>query len=232
MIYLLQPQKSVLLSVAALPALAWLLRKDPNIRGAKLLSGAVAIAMTTLMIDALTGSVSWTALFVRRLLILPGALTVGYVSVFRDRPKTNFADTINPWAESPYSIAPSHLVGAEFTGRASTNANVNFFGHGYLSYGYLGMVVTSLILVALLWAIDSVSEGLPMRALALIWFMPTVALASASIFTAMVTHGVLAGLLFCALLPREGWGKLSTQEVHSRRHVKPDALPDTVPRLA
>ena len=185
--------------------LAWMLRSSPHLRGSRLLIAGVWVASVSLVMDFLLRSYVWSSLFVRRFLIIPGALTVGYVSVFHDRPKTNFAEVL-PGVESPYA-APSFIVGAEFTGDPTTNANVNLWGNGYLAYGYIGMALISLVFILVLWIADAVSEGLPIRVVILIWFKMTIVLSSASLFTAASTHGLAAGLILLAVLPRDGWGR-------------------------
>ncbi len=206
MIYLSQGQKGVLLLTFAMLGLAWLLRKDPRLTGPRLFMAGIAVVGSSLILDALTSSISWTSLFVRRFLIVPGALTVAYVSVFRDKPRTNFHEL--PFlGDSPYTtMAPSHIVGAEFIGNAAANANVNLWGHGYLSFGYVGMLVEAALLVLALWVADALTEGLPIRVVSLVLFKMSVVLSSASLFAASLTHGLAAGLVLLALLPRDGWG--------------------------
>lgn len=205
-IYLSFGHKSVLFSTIALLAIAALFRHSPQPRGSQLLMGAALIATCSLLLDQLLNSFVYTSLFVRRFLIIPGALTAAYVSVFQHRPKTYFADSLAFWAESPYrEVPPSYIVGREFTRSPGTNANVNIFGSGFVSAGYLGMVIIAILFVLLLWAADAATAGLPLSVVAITFFMPAIVLSSASLFTAMSTHGLVAAVLLCAFLPRDGW---------------------------
>lgn len=205
-IYLATGQKSVLFSTLAIVGLARLFGSSPRMRGTRLLTATAVAGLVTFAADQVLNSYIWSSLFVRRFMIVPGALTVAYVQVFKDRPKTNFSDSFAFWLDSPYvDRTPVRIVGEQFVGNAGTNSNVSIFGHGFLSYGYLGMVVVSLLLVGVLWLADLTTRGLPTPVAGLMFFMPTVALASASLFTTMLTHGYIAALLICAAAPRSGW---------------------------
>ena len=89
-----------------------------------------------------------------------GVLVVAYIQVFTDRPKTNFADSLLPFLENPYSgLSPTHLVGQLFVGNAETSANVSLLGHGYLSFGYVGIYIEAAVLAVFLRVIDDACEG-------------------------------------------------------------------------
>ena len=99
----------------------------------------------------------------------------------------------------------TYIVGLLYMGDPRTSANVSPFGHGYLSEGYLGIYIEALVLGLLLWAIDQASDGLSAQVQALMVVMPAIVVASASIFTALLTHGLLALVVALALCPRDGW---------------------------
>lgn len=206
LIYMTVGYKSVLLSTFGIFIAAWLLRKK-DLSGARMLLAAALGTVGSVVIDKLLGSATITALFVRRFLVVPGVLTVAYVAIFRDLPKLNFSDSIFPFLTNPYEggLDPTHLAGAIFVGNAETAANVSLFGHGFLSYGYLGMYIEAVALAVALWLVDDASAGLPTRVSSLVFLMPAVAISSASIFTAVLTHGLLAAVLLVALMPRTGW---------------------------
>lgn len=205
-IYLSRGEKGVLFLTFAMLGLAWLLRRDPYLSGARLLMVGVGIIVGALVVDAIFSSLTWTSLLVRRFLIVPGALTVAYVSVFKDMPKTHFHE-LPFFGDSPYTtIPPSHIVGAEFIGNPAANANVNIWGHGYLSAGYTGMFIAAALFVLALWIADASTEGLPIRVVSVVLLKMTIVLSSASLFAASLTHGFATGLVLLALLPRDGWG--------------------------
>lgn len=226
LIYAGTGQKTVLLSIAAILGLALLFRTNLRLSGTRLMLATGLASLGTLALDYLTDSIIWSSLFVRRFIVVSGSLTAAYVAVFSNLPKSNFSDVI-PFAENPYTIiAPTHIVGAQFVGDIETAANVNLFGHGYLSFGYLGMFAVSFVLIAILWAIDAATWGLPTAVSSLIFLMPTFSLASASVFTTIMTHGLAAGIIVALILPRTGWGRPPSNSrreelPHRSRHLMP-----------
>jgi hypothetical protein len=198
-------QKSVLFSIPGAILVALLFRWRSRPRGIAILGGLSGGALVTLSLDQLLGGTVWTSLFVRRFMIVPGALVAGFISVFHNQPKLWFSSVYG--GSSPYFTPPTHLVGKLVGGDATTNANVSLFGDGYLQAGYLGVFIEGLVLVALLWAANIVTRGLPKAVTSVVFFMPTIALASGSITTVIFTHGFGFALLLCAVLPRTGWGR-------------------------
>lgn len=204
LIFLWEAQKSVLFSIPTVIAMFFLLRRGP-VRGYYTFLVAVAVCVGSVLIDWLLRGYTLTTLFVRRFLVVPGALTVGFVLVFMDRPKGHFAElglgNANPYVD----LDPAFLVGREFVGDPTTHANVNIWGHGYMSFGYLGMFVIAVMFAAVLLALDAVSEGLPPAVLGTILFPMAMVIASANLFTSVLTHGIWALLLILPMLPRDGW---------------------------
>jgi len=230
-IYMTTGRKAVLLSIAGLAVGAWLFKSSRRLTGHKILALAATAIAGSFLIDKLTGSLVWTALFVRRFIVIPGILTAAYVAVFQNRPKMLFSDSLFVWLDNPYPVRAVYIVGAEFVGDAQTAANVSLFGDGYLNYGYIGMFVEAAILGMLLWFVDDAARGLPTPVTSLLFFMPTVALASGSIFTVMLTHGFAAAIIACGMLPKTGWDR---RTVASGGRVSPAVEPlqakDTPPR--
>ncbi len=202
-------QKTVLFSIGATMAVVWMYRRSPNPLGATILFAVTVGALAAIVVDKFSGTVIASSLFIRRFLIVPGALVAAYVAVFSDRPRTNFADSLLPFMSNPYdgSLDPTHLVGQLFVGNIETAANVSLFGHGFLSFGYIGMYIEGVALGLILWLVDDAANELPLPVASIILLMPAVAISSASVFTAILTHGLLAAVLLLAAMPRDGWSR-------------------------
>src|SRR5690606_3628312 len=108
-----------------------------------------------------------------------------------------------PFLSSDYSedSPPPELVGLLFTGMEGNNANVNFFGDGYLHLGYTGMVVEALAVLALLWAADQATRRAPLPLATTIMVMPALTLTNASVFTGTLTLGIGATIALLFFLP-------------------------------
>jgi hypothetical protein len=198
--------KMTLFSIPALVALVLLFRVRARLPGFSLLLVVVGAMATSVLADWVLSKQTAVDIVVRRLLIVPGALTVGYVEVFRGHPKTFFADSPLKFLSSPYrDVSPPFMVGTQFVGDPGTSANVSLFGHGYLALGLAGILVEAAALLPVLWLLDRAARGLPFTVVSLVLLMPAVALSSASVFTTTLTHGLLAAAVLFALLPRTGW---------------------------
>lgn len=205
LIYSSTGSKAVFFAIFVTIGMAQLFKRRDRPPGLWLLIAATTASVSGLALDRLTGSVLWSSLLIRRVLVVPGALTAAYVSVFMDRPKAHFAEIL-PIAHNPYEgVRAVNLVGRIFVGNADTAANVNLFGHGYLQAGYPGMYVEAVILVLLLWLADDATRALPVGVAAVVFFAPAKALTSASVFTVLATHGFALAVLFCAMAPAAGW---------------------------
>lgn len=222
--------KMTLFSIPALMGLALLLRVRKVLPGYALLLAVVGSIAGAVSADRLMSTQVWVDLIVRRFLVVPGALTAGYIEVFRGQPKTFFADSPLRWLSSPYrDVTPPFLVGAQFTGDPTTNANVSLFGHGYLALGYAGILIEAAALLPILWMLDRAGRGLPFKVMALVLLMPAISLSSATVFTTALTHGLLATVLLFALLPRTGWTALPRSR--RRRSGRPDTTQNPADEL-
>lgn len=210
-------KKSVLLSVPLILLVSLMFKKRAHPRGATIMAGITVAALAGLAVDRYLGGYTWTSLFVRRFMIVPGALVAAYVATFQDLPKMAFANVFG--GQSPYSIPPSFLVGSLFAGNRDTNANVSLFGDGYLQAGYTGIYLESLVLVVLLWAVDAATRGLPGTVTAIVLSMPTIALASGAVMTVIATHGFAVAIVLCAILPRGNWDGRGALSPSSRGEV-------------
>jgi hypothetical protein len=198
--------RSAILSPVALIGAYLLFRRSSRPASIVVLISVVSLALGMWAMDWLTSSLEYTSLLVRRFLITPGLLTAGYVAVFSDIDKVFLSHSfLSPFSEYPYAQEPPLLVGAEFFGDASTNANANLLADGYANFGFPGMLLECLVLVLLLWAIDDACRGISVRISSLVFVMPTLALADSGIFTTMLTHGLVAAIVVCMLMPRTGW---------------------------
>ena len=201
LLYTTTGHKAVLLSVVAIAGLAFAVRKRTSLSSTRFICYALAIQAGCLIFDRIAQSGVLTGLIFRRLLIFPGILSAAYVGVFSGAPKTKFSEVI-PWADSPYSVSPSYIVGEVFFRSSETNANVSWIGHGYASLGYWGVLIEALVIVLLMWLADDAAKGLPTQIGAMLFVIPAMSLASASVTTTILTHGFAAAVICAWSLPR------------------------------
>lgn len=203
LIYLASGQKIVLLFVGAAVAVAWLFRRNQESASPTVITWVfAALVVAAAAFDKVTGGLRATPVFVQRFIVLPAALTVAHVWVFTDYPKLHFS-TVLPFFSTDYSedSPPAEFVGLLFTGMEGNNANVNFFGDGYMQFGHAGMLVEALAVLALLWAADQATRSVPLPLACTIMVMPALTLTNASVFTGTLTLGIGAAIALLFFLP-------------------------------
>ncbi|MGE0295567.1 hypothetical protein [Pseudonocardia sp.] len=203
-LYSLQGNKTAVLApVALLAAYFFLKRRHPV--GPTILGAGVLGSIVIMTIDLWQHSNDLTSLFIRRVLVTPGIVLMGYVQTFDPIPKAKLGYSIlSDFFPYPYQKEPPDLVGAEFFDNPFTHANASWLADGYANFGYAGMLGATIILVLLLWAIDDATRGLDRVFSCLIFVMPGLALAESAILTAILTHGFFFAIVLCALAPRAG----------------------------
>ncbi|MCP3420657.1 sugar transferase [Nocardioides pinisoli] len=152
------------------------------------------------VMDAVTGSLMWSAVLSIRFLLIPGVLTAGYVWYFQAHPHTNFSDVV-PFAASPYDELPYVLVGEALFGTEGTNANVNFFGDGFMNLGYTGMLVEAVLAGLLLRLADESCRRVPLPVACSLFAVPLISLSNGGAFTAILSFGFLAACVAAWLCP-------------------------------
>jgi len=141
------------------------------------------------------------SLLVRRLLATPGLLTGYYYDFFSVNPKAHLGHSILKGAvEYPYALPPPQLIGStyfEHIGTVPIAANANFWADGYANFGFPGVIGATVLLAAVLWLLDRLSDGPRGLIACLLVAFPTYSLANTAVLTALLTHGI--GLLVVVL---------------------------------
>ena len=150
------------------------------------------------------------ALFIHRMVIIPGVVTGYYYDFFSHHPFEMLAHSIlKPFLSSPYREAPAFVIGRYYWSSAKMDANANLWASAYSDFGFLGMLFFSALLGIVLNLYDKLSENLDLRFACMVIAFPTMILANASLLTSLLTGGI--GLLIITLLfvPRDVVGASS-----------------------
>lgn len=83
----------------------------------------------------------------------------------------------------------SFAIGYSSSGDSSTNANVNFLMDGYVSLGWLGVLLACLITALLIGLMDGLNQGLFRNVLTPVFVILTLNLFNQSIFTSLLSSG-------------------------------------------
>ncbi len=80
-------------------------------------------------------------------------------------------------------------------------SNANLWADAYANFGYIGIIVFSLLLAFVLWLYDSMAFGCDKRLAALVIGLPAFALANTGLLTTLLTNGIGLVMLLVYLMP-------------------------------
>lgn len=166
------------------------------------LAGSVVIWLFSLLIDSFV----LHDLLLRRVMHLPGVLTVHYFSYFESIPNL-LSGGVVPSEELPF------VIGAEIFGREQMRANVNGYANAYAQLGFVGIsffsVAYSLVTKFLSSAVNACYDHRARRFVLAVAMVYLWVLSESAITTTLATHGL--GLFFIIII-------LSLVPIRNRSH--------------
>jgi len=158
------------------------------------------------VLDLIFGTILISSLFTRRFLSTPGELTANYIAFFGEHPLVRLSDSVmSGFYHYPYSLPVPFVIGQYILHVTTNSANANLFADGYAQFSWPGVLAAGIILGFVLAALNAASRGLPVTVPAILMLLPCIILGNASILTALLTHGLVVGIVVLALAPRTGW---------------------------
>ena len=109
---------------------------------------------------------------------------------------------LNPFLSSPYNMPTAHLIGKIYYNRPAMGANTGYLGDAYMNFGFLGILLFSVILGIVLVILDSITAKTNITLAVGAMTMPIFALANGALFTVLGTNGLLLGMLIVWLYSR------------------------------
>lgn len=198
--------KAVLFSFVAVLGMALLFRGAKPARSIAFLGAPLAIMVVSAVADEVQGGITWTSVFTRRFMLTPGLLSSVYADYFSDNPVARYGYSfLSTWIDYPYDLPPPKRISDYLVPGSVGYANANLFADGFANFGWIGIFVAAAALFVWLRFLDRASRGLPMRVAAMAVVMPSIMLSNTSIFTAMLSHGLLMGTIILMIAPRSGW---------------------------
>jgi hypothetical protein len=219
-IYSITAFKTVLLSGFGLFAMWLCLRRGREYFGLWIVWGATGLIGLTALGSLWMDSPFLVSVIARRMFMVPGLLTGYYIEFFSTNPLTMMGDSsfLEPFFGYPYSLPVSRVIGNAYFGMApDVAANANLWAYGFASFGYVGVVLFTVVLGIVLWLFDSVAAQRDLRFATLMLVMPGMALANTSLFTCLLTHGMGLVILMVYLSPVDASDDLPVSKDHRPR---------------
>ena len=153
-----------------------------------LILGLIFSVLVGISIRLLKGNYLIEGLFVKRIFILPQLLNVFYFDFFHAQKLHLSYSFLSPFFHYHYKVTPPFLIGKEYFHNPMISANNGFISQGYMDFGYLGVIVYTLIIVVIWLYFNSLDIHPAYSGMFLILFFSFV---SSFWTTVIVTHGAI-----------------------------------------
>ncbi len=205
LIYSIDASKGVLLLIFILLGLYFILRKGGRKAGMEILMIVICLIVISYVSDYISNTNIFISLGVRREILIHGLLTDYYFDFFSKNPKAylGYNRILQDFVDYPYSYEPPFVIGEYYFNNPATNANENFWAYGFADFGYPGVFILGFIVAGIFWLCDSLSVVFPIKFSALLLFSPLFSLGSTSLFTSLLSHGIIFLLIFLWIIPKD-----------------------------
>lgn len=159
--------------------------------------GASLLTLASYAYFLISGNEFVSSILIRRLFFVPASLHVIYYDFFSqpEHPFYMLSDSIlRPFIQNPYGISMPKVIAFTYWDKDFW-PDVGYLGDAYGNFGFLGMLIFSIILGVVLRIVDSLGSRLPSHIVAAMISMPAMALTESAFFTSMLTHGLILAIL-------------------------------------
>ncbi|MDA1529864.1 O-antigen polymerase [Bacillus cereus group sp. TH260-2LC] len=208
LLFMISGHKTFIFSFVFLIGLIYCLKNQGKNFGMKMTYCLLALVASTLIIDQLLQSTIFSTLFVRRFLIVPSHLTGLYFEFFSLNEKGYWAYSfLKGFFDYPYDVTPPFLIGYIYFHKINMSANANLWADGFANLGILGVFLVTFILGMILWVYDNLVGRKDIVLYGLFLGMASIDLTNGSLFTVLITHGLILVVLLAIFAPNVNNGK-------------------------
>ena len=173
---------------------------------AMFLSALLAVPLALAPFDSLADiNILYTGLVNFRIFSVPHILYVQYLDFFQTHPLTygSHISIINKIVDYPFDAPVFLLVGEEFYPGSNMTANAGMWAQdGITAFGVFGIVGVSILFTAVMAVLDKAAEGHDGRSVGAMLSMMTLFISNASLFTTLLTGGLLLGMALLRVTKR------------------------------
>lgn len=208
MLFTTAGDKFVVLSPALALITYWIVRTRNNNIGAKIVWGAAASICFLLALYLVQPKnsiiVMAVSVVLMRGIIIPGFLTALYSDFFDNHPFTFYSHVhgINQLITYPYPEELGKVLGFYYFKPSTVNLNAHFWAtDGIAAAGLFGIIAVSIVCCLLFWAIDSATGEHDIAFASAYVSFSAATLANVSIFTTLVSGGLMFSILVLWVMP-------------------------------
>lgn len=132
------------------------------------------------------------AIVIRRTFFVPASTSYAYYDFFSINPKMKLANSVfRTIFQDPYKLDPSFIISRYFYRLPDMSSNSNYVANGYANFGFLGIVIFSVILAMVLLFIEYFSINKRHKEyIILIVFSAMFVLTNSALLTTLSNHGL------------------------------------------
>lgn len=165
------------------------------------LSSSILLIILLLINDTLFIS----ALVYFRTIFLPSMISSFYFDFFQFNDFTYFSDTgiFSFFTGDSYPLNVKKMVASNYLYKnPATNMNVGLVGDGFLKIGFLGILVTAIVLSIFLKLINELGKNKNTILIKAMLFYPFYALINGSLYTIILTNGLFLSIILIIFLEK------------------------------
>lgn len=159
--YLVYANKQTLFSWILVLGCYWLVKKVDLIKG--MIYGLIALLVASGAVYKIFGNILLLSYLVRRTLFVPATIKFAYYDFFSENLKLHFADnSIGHLLQitSPYDLEAPKLI-AGYLEVPNSYCNSGYWGDAFANFGYVGVILFSLILIFMILWIEKITRNVP-----------------------------------------------------------------------
>ncbi|MBC1562853.1 hypothetical protein [Listeria booriae] len=219
-VYSVTGHKSVALSLCLLAVILFCIRHRGAKFGVRFIWVILFLVVLSMVFDTLSGNITLTEIFTRRMLFLPGALSSFFFDFFSANPKTHLGQSVfSAFVDYPYDANPGYVIGQHYFGSDQMSANVNMWADGYSAFGYAGVIIFTILLAVILWIYDSISANRNFVISVALMVMPAWSLVDSSFIIALMTNGIFIAIGLNYLFQSSENLQRSEEFEHQKNHL-------------
>lgn len=158
-------------------------------------SSLLIISITGLLIFWLMDDKTILTLFIRRSLYIPAQLSFYYHEFYLDQPLYLSNSFLSSLSEYPHHLEPAHMIANEYFNSDKMAANNGIISDGFKHFGYIGLLIWSVLLSLFLKFADALRSITPTLILIPLLILGAKSFIDGAFFTSLLTHGILISLL-------------------------------------
>lgn len=196
--------KSIILEYFLVLGFWFIWRKGVGASTGAIIKFALCISVSAILLEYVGISVLLEVI-IRRSMLIPGLLSSFYQDFFTVNHKAALGySVLSGLVDYPYATTPPFVIGEYYFGRSEMSANANFIAAGFAEFGVIGSIGVALIAATVYRVLDLLARSKKsFRISTALAVAPSWALVDTSLFTVLLTHGLLLLIVTLYISPNE-----------------------------